>query len=137
MNTNGLPLLFRHIFRNLKCWISALYMYEKAFHKDTLIEINCKALRLITGLSHFKFRRAELRGDRVVAEIESTRSYGTKEIMRKSYFLPENRPIIWHFTNSMLSNKLKSFVFQNRLNIFAAYIEHFSSLDWTFPQSII
>ena len=52
-------------------------MYEKAFHKDTLIEINCKALRLITGLSHFKFRRAELRGDRVVAEIESTRSYGT------------------------------------------------------------
>ena len=50
-------------------------MYEKASYKDTLIEINCKALRLITGLSHFKFRRAELRGDRVIAEIESARDY--------------------------------------------------------------
>lgn len=50
-------------------------MHEKAFYKDTLIEINCKALRLITGLSHFKFRRAELRGDKVIAEIESARDY--------------------------------------------------------------
>ena len=33
-------------------------MYEIASYKDTLFEINCKALRLITGLSHFKFRRA-------------------------------------------------------------------------------
>ena len=50
-------------------------MHEKALCKDTQIEISCKALRSLTGLSHFKFIRAELRDGKVIVEIEPTLGY--------------------------------------------------------------
>ena len=50
-------------------------MHEKALCKDTQIEISCKALQSLTGLSHFKFARTDISGDTVVTEIESTLGY--------------------------------------------------------------
>ena len=52
-------------------------MHEKALCKDTQIEISCKALQSLTGLSHFKFARTVISGDTVVTEIESTLGYAS------------------------------------------------------------
>ena len=51
-------------------------MREKVLCKDTQIEISCKALQSLTGLSHFKFARTVISGGTFVTEIESTRGYG-------------------------------------------------------------
>ena len=51
-------------------------MSEKAYCKDTQIEISCKALQSITGLTHFKFGKTRINDDAMFTEIESKRHYG-------------------------------------------------------------
>ena len=51
-------------------------MYEKALCKDTQIEISCKALQSITGLTHFKFGKIRIDDKALSTEIESRRQYG-------------------------------------------------------------
>lgn len=51
-------------------------MYEKALCKDTQIEISCKALQSITGLTHFKFGKIRIDDKALSTKIESRRQYG-------------------------------------------------------------
>lgn len=94
-------------------------MYEKALCKDTQIEISCKALQSLTGLSHFKFSRAVISGNTVVTEIEPTLGYafcpccGKKSRSVHSHYIRHIRDLPLHGRSLEMTFRARRFRCRN------------------------